>query len=196
MAAPHRRHDPVRRRVDASAAAFWSARRSGSTPRRCSPRSCSSAPSRRRWRPARTSSRGPGPTPGRWRGSRFRGSARARSCSPARAGRRSPSGPATSSARRRPASRGTAVYSAHRDTHFAFLGEVAIGDEIRVTRRDGRHVRFRVTGTSVVRWDASGIDPLAAGRGLALVTCWPLDATFSGPLRYVVHRRRTIGALP
>jgi sortase A len=82
---------------------------------------------------------------------------------------------------------GTAIYSGHRDTHFAFLGDVAIGDEIKVTRRDGQDLRFRVTGTSVVRWDASGIDPLADGRHLALVTCWPLDGKFSGPLRYVVH---------
>jgi len=82
---------------------------------------------------------------------------------------------------------GTAIYSAHRDTHFAFLRDVAIGDEIRVTRRDGREFRFRVTGTAVVRWDASGIDPDAGGRNLVLVTCWPLDAACSGPLRYLVH---------
>jgi len=82
---------------------------------------------------------------------------------------------------------GTAIYSGHRDTHFAFLGDVVLGDEIRVTRRDGRNLRFRVTGTSVARWDASGIDPDAAGRNLVLVTCWPLDAKFSGPLRYLVH---------
>jgi sortase A len=82
---------------------------------------------------------------------------------------------------------GTAVFSAHRDTHFAFLGEVAVGDEIGVTRRDGRHFRFRVTAVSVARWDASGIDPLAAGRRLVLVTCWPLAATIPGPLRYLVH---------
>src|SRR5262245_5222138 len=90
---------------------------------------------------------------------------------------------------------GTAIYSGHRDTHFDFLGKVVIGDEIRVTRRDGRDVRFRVTGTSVVLWDASGIDPLAAGRNLALVTCWPLDGTLAGPLRYVVHAQM-VGALP
>jgi sortase A len=82
---------------------------------------------------------------------------------------------------------GTAVYSAHRDTHFAFLGKVVVGDEIDVVRRDGRELRFRVTATSIVRWDASGIDPAAEGRQLALVTCWPLNGKFSGPLRYVVH---------
>jgi sortase A len=82
---------------------------------------------------------------------------------------------------------GTAVYSAHRDTHFDFLGKVVIGDEILVTRRDGRQIRFRVTATSIVRWDASGIDPAAEGQRLALVTCWPLNGKFSGPLRYVVH---------
>src|SRR5204863_8960622 len=38
---------------------------------------------------------------------------------------------------------GTAIYSAHRDTHFSFIGEVRIGDEIRVTRRDGAVLQFR-----------------------------------------------------
>jgi sortase A len=82
---------------------------------------------------------------------------------------------------------GTAVFAAHRDTHFDFLAGVVTGDEIRVTRRDGTVVRFRVTGAEVVRWDASGIDPLAPGRRLVLATCWPLDAMVAGPLRYLVH---------
>jgi len=82
---------------------------------------------------------------------------------------------------------GIAVYAAHRDTHFAFLRDVRIGDAIRVTRSDGATFLFRVTGTSVVRWDSSGVDPAADGRGLILSTCWPLDGKFSGPLRYLVH---------
>lgn len=82
---------------------------------------------------------------------------------------------------------GTAIYSAHRDTHFAFLADVRVGDEIEVTRRDGRVLRFRVTGASVVRFDRSGIDPNSAGRRLVLTTCWPLNARTQGPLRYVVH---------
>jgi sortase A len=82
---------------------------------------------------------------------------------------------------------GTAIYSAHRDTHFAFLADIRIGDEILVTRSDGASFRFRVTRTSVVRWDASGIDPLSGGHDLVLATCWPLDGKFAGPLRYLVH---------
>lgn len=82
--------------------------------------------------------------------------------------------------------RGTAVYAAHRDTHFTFLKELRIGDEIRVTLRSGAQSRFRVVGTSVVHWNASGLDP-GQGRALVLATCWPFEARTLGPLRYLVH---------
>src|SRR6202140_219974 len=83
--------------------------------------------------------------------------------------------------------RGVAVYSAHRDTHFRFLKNVAIGDEIDVTRGDGKTFHYRADATSVVRFDASEIDPLAEGYELALSTCWPFDALTSGPDRYLLH---------
>jgi sortase A len=87
-------------------------------------------------------------------------------------------------------SAGTAVYSAHRDTHFRFLKDVVAGDEIAVTLRSGETHRFRVTHMSVVRWDKSGINPFADGHHLILATCWPLDAKFAGPMRYLVHAER------
>jgi sortase A len=83
--------------------------------------------------------------------------------------------------------RGVAVYAAHRDTHFRFLKDVAIGDEIDVTRRDGKTFRYRTDGSSVVRFDASGIDPSTSDHELILSTCWPFDAVTSGPLRYVLR---------
>jgi sortase A len=83
--------------------------------------------------------------------------------------------------------RGVAVYSAHRDTHFAFLKHVVAGDEIDVTRNDGRTFRYQVDTISVVRFDDSGIDQLAGGHQLALSTCWPFDALTQGPERYLVH---------
>jgi sortase A len=82
---------------------------------------------------------------------------------------------------------GTAVYAAHRDTHFAFLRDVRNGDDILVTRADGARLRFRVDRTAVVRWDVSGIDAQAHGRALVLATCWPFEAATPGPERYVVH---------
>jgi sortase A len=83
--------------------------------------------------------------------------------------------------------RGVAVYSAHRDTHFRFLKDVAIGDEIDVTRSDGKKFRYRADSSSVVRHDASGIDPLSSGYELVLSTCWPFEALTPGPERYLLH---------
>ena len=83
--------------------------------------------------------------------------------------------------------RGVAVYAAHRDTHFRFLRDVVAGDEIDVTRGDGKTFRYRADSSSVVRFDGSGIDPLAHGYELVLSTCWPFDALMPGPQRYVLH---------
>ena len=83
--------------------------------------------------------------------------------------------------------RGIAVYAAHRDTHFRFLREVAIGDEIDVTRSDGKRFRYRTDSSNVVSFDASGLDPLTNGYELVLSTCWPFDAVTPGPQRYLLH---------
>ena len=82
---------------------------------------------------------------------------------------------------------GVAVYSAHRDTHFRFLRNVVIGDEIDITRSDGKTFRYRADATAIVRYDQSGIDPLAGGYELVLTTCWPFDALAPGPDRYILH---------
>ena len=82
---------------------------------------------------------------------------------------------------------GTAVYSAHRDTHFRFLRDVVVGDEIDVTRNDGKMFRYRADASSVVGFDASGINPLSDGYELVLSTCWPFDALTPGPDRYLLH---------
>ena len=91
--------------------------------------------------------------------------------------------------------RGVAVYSAHRDTHFRFLKDIAIGDEIEVTRSDGRKFRYRADATSIVRFDASGIDPLNDEYALVLSTCWPFEALTPGPDRYLLHAT-LIGSAP
>ncbi len=85
-----------------------------------------------------------------------------------------------------PGEAGTSVIAAHRDTQFAFLSDIRTGDKIRVTRKNGVTLWFRITGTAVVPWNASGIDPHEEGYWLVLSTCWPINAVRSGDLRYIV----------
>ena len=82
---------------------------------------------------------------------------------------------------------GTAVYAAHRDTHFAFLKDVEKGDLIRITRDDGKIFTYRATQMTVTRWDEAQIDIHASGSNLVLATCYPFDAVTQGPLRYLVY---------
>lgn len=82
---------------------------------------------------------------------------------------------------------GTAVYAAHRDTHFAFLKDIEQGDLIRVTRNDGKTYTYRATQMTVTRWDEARIDVHSAGSQLVLATCYPFDAVTQGPLRYLVY---------
>lgn len=82
---------------------------------------------------------------------------------------------------------GTAVYAAHRDTHFVFLKDVEKGDLIRITRNDGKTYTYRATQMTATRWDEARIDVHAAGSHLVLATCYPFDAVTQGPLRYLVY---------
>jgi sortase A len=82
--------------------------------------------------------------------------------------------------------RGTAVFAAHRDTHFRFLGQVRPGDLIEIEEVGGRRLLYRAGAGRIVRYDAFGIDRYARRPGIALVTCWPIGGTAQGPWRYVV----------
>jgi sortase A len=82
---------------------------------------------------------------------------------------------------------GTTVIAAHRDTHFAFLKDVLVGDAISVTRDDGLTFTYRVTGTRIANADQSGIDRHASGFHLVLSTCYPFGALTHGKQRYLVE---------
>jgi sortase A len=95
-------------------------------------------------------------------------------------------GPTLMAASAAPGQPGVAVFAAHRDTHFAFLGQLKAGDPVTVEMPNGP-LTYRITGSEVVRWDASGIVAHDGGASrIALVTCWPLDALMHGPMRYGV----------
>lgn len=96
-------------------------------------------------------------------------------------------GPAHINGTAQPGGEGLAVYAAHRDTHFAFMNRLAVGDIVSVTDIAGKRFQYEVNGFRVARWDSSGLDPAEPGQHLALVTCWPLDAVTIGPLRYIAE---------
>jgi sortase A len=85
--------------------------------------------------------------------------------------------------------RGTAVFAAHRDTHFRFLKDVRPGDVIEVQEINGRRTLYRAGAGRVVRNDGYGVDRNALRPSIAMVTCWPIGGTGRGPWRYVVEAR-------
>lgn len=95
-------------------------------------------------------------------------------------------GHATASAR--PGAPGTAIVTAHRDTHFGFLARVRPGDEVVVESPDGGVARFRVREAAVVDSRTARIRRDDGEPALVLLTCYPFDALRpGGPLRYVVE---------
>jgi sortase A len=89
--------------------------------------------------------------------------------------------------------RGTAVFAAHRDTHFTFLRDLRPGDLIEVTEVNGRALRYRAGPGRVIRYDAFAVDRNAATPTIALVTCWPIGGEGHGPWRYVVGAEMVAG---
>ena len=78
------------------------------------------------------------------------------------------------------------VISAHRDTHFRFLEDVAINDTLILEQGKGA-TQYTILATEIVDATKIKVDPSVIPNGLILVTCYPFDAPATGgPLRYLV----------
>ena len=84
---------------------------------------------------------------------------------------------------------GVILLSGHRDTHFRFLRDLHIGDELMLGRGTrGPLLRFRVNGAEHFDSRRHQLAASPAQRGLWLVTCYPFAALApGGPWRYVVY---------
>ncbi len=86
-----------------------------------------------------------------------------------------------------PGEAGHSVISGHRDTHFAFLRDLAPDTKLQVQRSDGGWRSYRVRGSEVIDSRNARLSLAADRPALTLVTCWPFDtADTGGPLRYAV----------
>jgi sortase A len=83
-----------------------------------------------------------------------------------------------------PGEQGNAVISAHRDRHFARLGDVRLGDTI-VTESGTHHDRWIVISKRVVEADAPALFHTREAT-LTLTTCWPIRYVGTAPERLIV----------
>jgi len=89
-----------------------------------------------------------------------------------------------------PGEAGNAVIAGHRDTHFRFLQNATVGDNIEIETERGQTLRYAVTATEVVDSRSGSVLLDADHPTLSLITCYPFDAIDAGgPLRYVVTAR-------
>lgn len=103
-------------------------------------------------------------------------------------GRNMAFGPTHLSSSARPGSDTNVVLSGHRDTHFAFLEHLELGDEIVIETPDEREHRYAVTGLAVVDENDTWVAEPTDDKSLTLVTCYPFDAIIPGGReRYVVR---------
>ena len=82
---------------------------------------------------------------------------------------------------------GTSVLAAHRDTHFAFLKDIRVGDVIEAAGADGVKLPYRVTSMKIVHADKFTIKTGLVRNELALSTCYPFGSVRGGKMRYVVR---------
>lgn len=95
-----------------------------------------------------------------------------------------------------PGEPGNVVLSAHRDTHFRFLRDVAVGDALIVEGPAGKQWSYRVREIEVADQRNLRLPRLTPEPTLTLVTCYPFDAvTTGGALRYVVVATADSGTL-
>lgn len=80
---------------------------------------------------------------------------------------------------------GARIISGHRDTHFAFLKEVAVGQTLNMVDGQGQ-ARYRIESIQVVDSARVRLSPEAYPDGLMLVTCYPFDALMAGGTQRLV----------
>lgn len=89
-----------------------------------------------------------------------------------------------------PGERGNSVISAHRDRHFARLGEIQIGDTL-VTESGTMTERWIVTSRRVIDADAPALFRTTDAT-LTLTTCWPIRYFGTAPERLLVMAKPVV----
>lgn len=87
-----------------------------------------------------------------------------------------------------PGERGNSIVSAHRDRHFARLGEIRVGDTL-ITESGSRTDNWVVISKRVVAADVPALFRTKDAT-LTLTTCWPIRYIGTAPERLIVSAKR------
>lgn len=80
------------------------------------------------------------------------------------------------------------VIAGHRDTHFAFLERLEMGETVFLETPDGARHRYLVTQIDILHQSKTSVMEPTGKKQLTLITCYPFDAiTPGGPMRYVIR---------
>ena len=86
-----------------------------------------------------------------------------------------------------PGDKGMTVLAGHRDTHFEFLQQLTVGDELLLETLHHGVKRYRVQQIEIIDSTSAQIAIDHQYDTLVLVTCFPFDSLDTGsPLRWVV----------
>ena len=92
-----------------------------------------------------------------------------------------------------PGAAGNSVITGHRDTHFAFLRELAPGTTIVIETPHGAHHVYAVRSTRVLDRSDGWVAAQEGPARLTLVTCFPFDALRAGGAERYVVRADAVG---
>jgi len=87
------------------------------------------------------------------------------------------------------AANGGRLISAHRDTHFQFLKDLTIGDQIQIQNNKGQWQSWQAEVVEIHNINKHQL--WVAEDELVLISCYPFDQIEAGgPLRYVLRLRK------
>jgi sortase A len=89
----------------------------------------------------------------------------------------------------RPGEAGNVALAGHRDTHFRFLEQLVVGDEMVLESVSARDV-YRVEWAVVVEPHQVELVEDSGYAALTLVTCYPFRYVGNAPYRYVIRARK------
>ncbi|MEH7375621.1 class D sortase [Neobacillus drentensis] len=88
-----------------------------------------------------------------------------------------------------PGEQGQIVLSGHRDTVFRKLGELEIGDSLKMEMPYGSYA-YEIIDTKIVKSDDTSIITLQHNKEeLILTTCYPFSYIGNAPKRYIIYAK-------